>query len=351
MNLVSADGPIFFKRNRVNRVYRGGLLFHDFFGDQPEDGFKPEEWIASTVRALNRDSRDPLEGISILEDSDMPFTEFLSSHSSQESAQRSDLGILVKVLDSAIRLPVQTHPDKPFARRYFRSNHGKTEMWIVLATRENAHIYFGFRQPLTKKQLLQAIEASERDPTALPQLLNEVVPTPGDVYLIHPRLVHAIGAGCLILEVQEPTDFTIQPEAWCGDYRLNDHEKYLGLDQDIALECFDLQDLVGERAIRAARKTPRVFRETEDLRAEHLISGEDTTDFSVNRYRLRAGSLRLEGRPGVYVVTSGTGSLLHGDSERPIAKGSYFFLPAAAAQTVIRTNKEMEIVESLPPSV
>ena len=39
--------------------------------------------------------------------------------------------------------------------------------------------------------------------------------------------VRTIGAGCLILEVQEPTDFTIQPEHWCGEYHLNDQEMYL----------------------------------------------------------------------------------------------------------------------------
>ena len=53
-------------------------------------------------------------------------------------------------------------------------------------------------------------------------------------------MVHAIGAGCLLLEVQEPSDFTVQPERWCGDYKLSDNEMYLGLDKDTAMECFDI---------------------------------------------------------------------------------------------------------------
>jgi hypothetical protein len=53
-------------------------------------------------------------------------------------------------------------------------------------------------------------------------------------------MVHAIGCGCLLLEVQEPTDFTIQPERWCGEYKLSDREMYLGLDREKALECFDM---------------------------------------------------------------------------------------------------------------
>ena len=43
--------PLFFARNRVFRVYQGGKLFHGFFGDPPEDGCYPEEWIASAVEA------------------------------------------------------------------------------------------------------------------------------------------------------------------------------------------------------------------------------------------------------------------------------------------------------------
>ena len=50
--------PIFFEKNRVARVYTGGRLFDDFLGDGSTDGFYPEEWIASGVRALNKGSTD-----------------------------------------------------------------------------------------------------------------------------------------------------------------------------------------------------------------------------------------------------------------------------------------------------
>ena len=72
------EQPIFFARNRVSRVYRGGLLFSNFLGDAKEDGFYPEEWIASNVRALNSGHTDPLEGISRTEESGIPFSKLLS---------------------------------------------------------------------------------------------------------------------------------------------------------------------------------------------------------------------------------------------------------------------------------
>ena len=83
---------------------------------------------------------------------------------------------------------------------------------------------------------------------------------------------------------------------------------------------------------------------------ERLISRRDTPDFAVNRYRLQTGALKLEGKPGVYVVTSGAGTLACGKTERTVEKGGYFFLPAAAAETTIRTAVGVEIVECLPPS-
>ena len=45
--------PIFFEKNRVYRVYTGGKLFSTFFGDDSEDCNYPEEWVASSVKALN----------------------------------------------------------------------------------------------------------------------------------------------------------------------------------------------------------------------------------------------------------------------------------------------------------
>ncbi len=348
--MPAPGSPVFFRRNRVARVYRGGKLFHDFFGDPAEDGFLPEEWIASSVRALNRDASDPLEGISLLEEDGTPFTTYLDGRP-QALGGRADLGILVKILDSAIRLPVQTHPDKLFARRHFHSAHGKTEMWVVLATRGDARIHFGFKGPVTRSEFAAVVAASETDRDAMPRLLNSVSAKPGDVYLIPPRVVHAIGAGCLILEVQEPTDFTLQPEAWCGDYRLNEFEKYLGLAPEAALECFDFNDLVGEKAVSRGRIVPRIVRTSGAARVESLVSRDLTPDFAVNRYHLGCGSMDVPPGPSVHVVTDGEGTLVAGSARRAVARGSSFFLPADALSVTVETGSELTLVECLPPAL
>ena len=342
-----AKKPIFFERNRVFRVYTGGKLFREFFGDPGEDGFLPEEWIASSVSALNRDSSDPREGVSKVLKEEIYLDDLIKSQKELMLGSRENIGMLVKVLDSAIRLPVQAHPDKEFSMKHFNSEFGKAEAWIVLATRQNAKVYFGFKEQMTKERFLDAIERSETDKNAMEDLLNMVPAKTGDVYFVPPRAVHAIGYGCLILEVQEPTDFTIQPEAWCGDYKLNDYEKYLGLDRDTALECFDYS-FFGEAAVEVGRKKPRVFKEEAGLISKSLIGPCETSCFAVNCHRIDGAQLSGLLGPAVYIVTSGSGELCGpGKYSRVLKKGDYFFLPAYADKKYSVEGKELELVECL----
>ena len=62
--------------------------------------------------------------------------------------------------------------------------------------------------------------------------MDYVEPKVGEVYFVPAKTVHAIGKGCLILEIQEPTDFTIQPEHFCGEYELSDEEIIRQVEED-----------------------------------------------------------------------------------------------------------------------
>jgi mannose-6-phosphate isomerase len=157
-------------------------------------------------------------------------------------------------------------------------------------------------------------------------LLNAVSVKRGDVYFIPPRVVHAIGYGRLILEVQEPTDFTIQPEAWCGEYRLNEYERFLGLDRDTALECFDYS-AHGEAAAELSTKKPALVKAGSGLVPERLIGPGDTDCFAINRHRLQDGALAGLTAPAIYLVTGGEGALTGPDGSHPLKKGGYFLLP------------------------
>ena len=336
--------PVFFKRNRVFRVYLGGKLFHDFLGDAPVDGNEPEEWICSSVRAINPGHTDPLEGISLRAEDGKPFNELLAEHPQEYLGDRKDLGVLVKFLDSAIRLPMQVHPTRDFSRKNFNSPYGKAEAWLILATRPDACIYFGFDRQVSREEFSAAVEASENDKEAMTAFVNKVPVQTGDVFFVGAGVIHAIGAGCLILEVQEPTDFTIQPEYWCGDYHLNAQEMYLGLDRETALECFNY-DLYGKQVVEAGRKVPEVTYQDDHVTVETLIGEKDTPCFAMSRYILDGGEVTLNTPASIWICVEGEGSVEADGEVRDIHSGDYFFLPAAAAgKCVARSDKKMKIV-------
>ena len=191
------------------------------------------------------------------------------------------------------------------------------------------------------------MEKSELPGDAFSGLLQEVEAKEGDVWLIPARVAHAIGAGCLILEVQEPTDFTIQPERWCDRYRLSDQEMYLGLDKEVALSCFDLRR-AGPSVLTMGKKRPQVDGENDERKKEVLISFSDTPCFAVNRYTVKIScAIR---NLAVYVVTKGEGELVSSGGRSFLKKGMYFFVPFAAGEVTVRTNTGLEVVECLPPS-
>ncbi len=316
--------PVFFEKNRVFRVYTGGKLFADFFGDDSTDGFYPEEWVASSVRALNEGSTDEYEGVSKILGTDLYLNEAVLKYKKEILGEREDIGILTKILDSAIRLPVQAHPDKAFSEKYFKSKYGKEESWIILATRPGAKIFYGFRDGTTIEDFVAAIEASENGGDAMEKLLCSIDVKAGDVIYIPAKMVHAIGYGCLLLEVQEPTDFTIQPERWCGEYKLSDREMYLGLEREQALECFDMNKRY------PAPLAPKTIRNDNGILYESMIDESITSSFSVRMVTLSGGEFVLGRGAAIYVVLDGEGKICGENYDKEIRRGDYFLLPENA---------------------
>lgn len=319
------EKPVFFEKNRVFRVYTGGKLFADFFGDASTDGNYPEEWVASSVHALNEGSTDPYEGISKIEGEELYLSDALEKYRVELLGAREDIGILTKILDSAIRLPVQAHPDKEFSAKYFSSKYGKEESWIILATRPDAKIFYGFKDGVTLEEFERAIDASENGGNEMENLLKTIDVKAGDVIYIPAKLVHAIGRGCLLLEVQEPTDFTIQPERWCGEYKLSDNEMYLGLSRKNALECFDMK-----KSYPAPLK-PKTVLDENGVLYESIIDSDITDSFSVGMITLTGGKFTLGRGAAIYVALDGEGTINGENYDRKIKKGDYFMMPAAAA--------------------
>lgn len=302
---------------RVQRFYRGGALLAELRGEQAEDGFFPEEWIGSVTPANNPGGADPEEGLSRLADgrllrdavADDPIAWLGEGHVARFG---TSTGVLVKLLDAGQRLPVHAHPDRVFARRAFDSSFGKTEAWLVLRTRqEEADVWVGLREEVETDRFLEWIRA--QDVERMLGSLNRVSVRAGDVVYVPAGVPHALGAGLLIAEVQEPTDFSLLCE-W-RDFPIQPEDSHLGLGWDEAAGALDLGP---HSPIRSLPSESRAFFEV-DQRTE------------------------TSGRFAVLLVVEGRGAI----DGVPAGPGTALAIPAATDE--LRVAGELSVLRFLAP--
>ena len=118
------------------------------------------------------------------------------------AASNHQLPIIIKYIDAKENLSIQVHPNDKYARKHEGDN-GKNEMWFVLAADEGAFIYLGFSRDVTKEEIKRRIADN-----TLEEVLNRVEVKPNEAFYIPAGTVHAIGAGCLICEVQQTSNVT-----------------------------------------------------------------------------------------------------------------------------------------------
>ena len=113
-----------------------------------------------------------------------------------------DFPILIKFIDAKQDLSVQVHPDNRYALKN-EGQYGKTEMWYVVDAGEDATLYYGFKEEISKEEFAERIQ----NDTVL-DVLNKVPVQKGDVLFIESGTIHAIGADILIAEIQQNSNVT-----------------------------------------------------------------------------------------------------------------------------------------------
>lgn len=351
--------------NRVSRFYRGGALLEAFRGAAPSDavdGDKPEDWVGSTVRAWTPPGSPTTgEGLSRLATGagDRTLRGLLEADPAAVSGaplvERAGVtsGVLVKLLDAAIRLPVHVHPTRRFARERLGSFFGKAEAWIVLAVRElpglePPNVRLGFRRDVGRDELRAWIDGGRS--AELLAAMHARPAHPGDVWFVPPGTPHAIGAGVFIVEVQEPTDFSIVAEL--AGFPVDPLDATLRLGWDVAIDAFD-RHASTDAEIDALRQ-PSGEIAGGGVRRLSLLGPAATPFFRAERITLDG-----RGRPGwdatyvVGVVTAGSGVIRAPGGELAVGAGSTFALPAAAAADVeveaIGPDDALELIACLPP--
>lgn len=120
----------------------------------------------------------------------------------------TEFPLLIKFIDARATLSIQVHPDDKLSTERHHA-WGKTEMWYIIDNKPDAIIYTGFRRKITKEEYLHFLEGKN-----LESIINATPVRPGDSFFIPAGMVHAIGAGVLLTEIQQTSDVTYRIYDW-----------------------------------------------------------------------------------------------------------------------------------------
>ena len=121
-----------------------------------------------------------------------------------------ELPILIKFIDAERNLSIQVHPDDDYALKHENSL-GKTEMWYIVKATPGAQLIYGFNNDVNK-EIISAALAND----SIMKYLRKISVNAGDTFFIEAGTVHGIGAGNLLVEVQENSNIT---------YRMYDYNR------------------------------------------------------------------------------------------------------------------------------
>ena len=202
MNLTA---PIVFEPLFMERVWGGRRLESLFDKKLPGGGPVGESWeVVDREEAQSVVHEGLLQG-KTLNDLWTDFREPIFGARHQNAGPRFPL--LFKLLDAEERLSVQVHP--PAAVAPSLNGEPKTEMWFVAAADPDADIFAGLKADTTRDAFEQALASGK-----VADLLHRIPTKPGDCIFIPSGRVHAIGAGNVIVEVQQNSDTTYRVFDW-----------------------------------------------------------------------------------------------------------------------------------------
>jgi mannose-6-phosphate isomerase len=253
--------------------------------------------------------------------------------------------LLIKFIDASDVLSVQVHPDDETAAR--AGDSGKSEAWFIVQADPGARIVRGLAPGTTRMKFENALKSGRLD-----GLLRSFPVTAGDCIACPPGMLHAIGKGVLLAEIQQNSDLTYRVYDWG---RLGDDGKPRALHTEEALRCMRFGDPGEEFYGDMSRDVvePGTWRQEEYGRSRSLLSGRY---FALELAEIsRSGRLRLNGGYRVAMALAGKVELApgEGDAFSPIAvaAGTCVLIPAAVRSVVLRPSGDCggRLLTAFPP--
>ena len=177
-------------------------------------------------------------------------------------------------------------------------------------------------------------------------LMNCLEVKPGETYLVKGGVPHAIGAGCTLIEIQEPTDYTIRVEKVTpSGYTIDDSMCHQGLGFEKMFECFHYTG-AGEAV---TREDACIKEQSLENGGQCLVGYDSTPCFQMEQHTVEMGETKEFEEEEVFsclYVLSGKGILKTETKEYQIERNSQFFVPAGKEKYCI-TNVEDEKIKIL----
>jgi mannose-6-phosphate isomerase len=342
--------PLSLPANQPQQFYLGGPQIEAFRGEpsaarsRPSSTFPtdparvPEDWIASTLSKFGS-----LDGATRLPDGELlsdavtahPEEFFSPAHIARFGANPA---LLVKLLDAGERLPVHCHPDRAFAGVHLGSVFGKTEAWIIIGTPgADPHVYLGFNRDVEPAEL--STWFANQNSAEILGSMNRITVQTGDAIFVPAGTPHAIGAGTFIVELQEPTDFSVMLE-W-RDFGMPDrHDEQLGMSAEVSLQCFNRHQFTDADLATCHRHGAPNRGGTVSLFPKQADPFFQAHDIVV------ADSIEVAAQYAVLIVLDGEGTLTTPTSELALRRGSTVLIPYSAGPTTVRGN--LHVIRCLP---
>jgi len=301
----------------VDRVW-GGRAVNGRFGWEQDPRRVIGEWWLLSFRKDHSSTilEGPLAGLTL--------KQAIARHPALLGTQAPP-DLLIKILDARQTLSVQVHPDRATANALNEAvgkklYEAKTECWYFLDSGLDPKIYLGLQEDRRAEDFLECVRRNP-PPGEVEPFLHAVAVQEGDLALIPAGTIHAVGAGALILEIQQSSDTTFRIYDWGRDRQLH-------LDE-------------AEQAMLPGPPPP--IGRLPQSRSGTLLSCDY---FCLDRWLLEDGDgLPIPSRLYSFaMVLNGEGRLETGTDQSMFQPGDAYFIPAEAASTRIRTKSKVTMI-------
>ncbi len=313
--------PLFFRPVYKNYLWGGEQILKQFHRKEPP-GIYAESWeLSNRIEGMSIVANGPFEGKSL--------QNIVTSHGADlfgKQKERTPFPLLLKLIDANDNLSIQVHPGDEDVKKL--DGEAKTEAWLILNAAKDARVYAGFKKNYSRSEIEKRLATRE-----IVAMMQTIPVQKGDVIFIPGGRLHAIGKGCLVLEIQQNSNTTYRVYDWD---RVDNRGAKRALHLELAKQVIRYKDTENPRQI------PLLVEKAHTHTRWSLL---ETPHFNIEKWVLHA-PIQWPKRGGFDLLffCSGGGSIEWASHAHPIKEGTTCLLPANRPTTYLSLDCGSEVI-------